>query len=76
MTIPQTDVIEFLQKKGYEIKAYTIFYPATEEFLISEPARTYTTFTATKPGEKQDENTLYDAVFEKEIKQILKIFTI
>lgn len=72
MTIPQTVVMEFLQKKGYEIKAFTIFYPAIEEFLISEPARTFNTFTATKPWEKQCENTLYDKVLEKEVQELLK----
>lgn len=70
--IPQIDVIKFLQKKGYEVKAFTFNVPPTEEFLISEPGYTVNTFTATKDAEKQGYDTLYLNVFEKEIKEFLK----
>ena len=71
MHIPQLDVINFLQKKGYEVKAYTLVFPATEEMLLSEPRTEIHTFTATKPGQNQSEETLFLNVFEKEIKEFL-----
>ena len=72
MHIPQLDVINFLQKKGYEVKAYTLVFPATEEMLLSEPRTEIHTFTATKPNENQTEENLFLHVFEKEIKDFLK----
>lgn len=69
--LPQLDVINFLQKKGYEVKAYTLVLPATEEMLLSEPRTEIHTFTATKPDEKQSEENLFLNVFEKEIKEFL-----
>ena len=72
MHIPQLDVINFLQKKGYEVKAYTLVFPATEEMLLSEPRTEIHTFTATKPDESQSEESLFLNVFEKEIKEFLK----
>lgn len=72
MHTPQSDVFTFLQMRGYEIKPFFFEVPATEEFLLSEPAFTVNTFTATKPGEKQGYDTLYLNVFEKEIKTFLK----
>ena len=74
MTMPQMDIIAFLQKKGYEVKAFSYVLPATEEFLISEPQLQVNTFTATKPEEKQCEKTEYLNVFEKEIKAFLSDF--
>ena len=71
MHIPQLDVINFLQKKGYEVKAYTLVFPATEEMLLSEPRAELHTFTATKPNENQSEENLFLNVFEKEIKEFL-----
>ena len=71
MHIPQLDVINFLQKKGYEVKAYTLVFPATEEMLLSEPRTEIHTFTATKPDESQSEETLFLNVFKKEIKHFL-----
>ena len=72
MHLPQTEIFEFLQKKGYEVKAFPIHYPAKEEFLLSEPATVWHTFTATKPGESQNPQNQYLKVFENEFKQILK----
>ena len=40
--------------------------------LLSEPRKELHTFTATKEGEIQSENTLYLKVFEKEIKELLR----
>ena len=71
MHIPQLDVINFLQKKGYEVKAYTLVFPATEEMLLSEPRTEIHTFTATKDGQSQSEENLFLNVFEKEIKHFL-----
>lgn len=73
MHLPQMDVINFLQKKGYEVKAFSIVVPACEEFLTSEPAFLLSTFTATKDGQLQTYDTLYLNVFEKEIKDFLKL---
>ena len=72
MHLPQLDVINFLQKKGYEVKAFTLIFPATEEMLLSEPRTELHTFTATKPNENQSEENLFLNVFEKEIKEFLK----
>ena len=71
MHLPQVDIINFLQKKGYEVKAYTLVFPATEEMLLSEPRTEIHTFTATKPDENQSEENLFLNVFEKEIKEFL-----
>lgn len=72
LTLPQIDVINFLQKKGYEVKAFTLVLPATEEMLLSEPRTEIHTFTATKPDENQSEENLFLNVFEKEMKEFLK----
>ena len=72
MHIPQIDVINFLQKKGYEVKAFTLVLPATEQMLLSEPRTEIHTFTATKPDENQSEENLFLNVFENEIKEFLK----
>lgn len=72
MHLPQMDVINFLQKKGYNVIAFKQIIPASEELLISEPRLEFYTFTATKQGEKQNDDTLYLKVFEKEIKELLK----
>ena len=72
MHLPQIDVINFLQKKNYEIKAFTIHHPAVEEFLISAPPHIENTFTATKSGEAQSKKNLYLNVFESELKELLK----
>ena len=74
LTIPQTEIFQFLQCKGYEIKAYSISYEAEEEFLITEPAHTWHTFTATKDNEKQSVKNQFLIVFKKEVKELLKPF--
>lgn len=72
MNIPQGDIISFLQMRGYEIKAFVQVIPAEESMLITEPRKEIHTFTATKSWQRQCENTLYLAIFEKEIKELLK----
>ena len=72
MHLPQISVINFLQKKGYEIKAYILVLDAEESILLSEPRREICTFTATKCGEPQNAHSIYLNVFENEIKQLLK----
>jgi hypothetical protein len=72
LTIPQTEIFQFLQGKGYEIKGFPIHTPAKEEFLITEPAHTWHTFTATKKDEEQSNENQFLKVFQKEIKEILK----
>ena len=57
LTLPQIDVINFLQKKGYEVKAFTLVLPATEEMLLSEPRTEIHTFTATKQDERDRKST-------------------
>lgn len=73
MHLPQSDVIAFLQMKGYEIKAFVQKLPATEEMLVNEPKTEFYTFTATKSDEEQSSDNLYLKRFETEIKELLKI---
>jgi len=71
--LPKEDIIAFLIKKGYTVKPFTVVVPPTEEFLISEPAFTYTTFTAMKTYEKPGYQDFYLKVFENEIKGFLNL---
>ncbi|MBU4536965.1 MAG: hypothetical protein L6264_07415 [Weeksellaceae bacterium] len=73
LTIPQTEIFQFLQSKGYEIKAYPIHHEAVEEFLITEPVHIWHTFTATKKDEEQSGDNQFLKVFKKEVKNLLKI---
>ena len=73
MDLSQPKILDYLAKKGYEIKAFRCYYPPKEEMLISEPELTKWTFTATKDSEPQSEENLYLKVFEKEIKNLLKL---
>lgn len=72
--IPQLDIINFLQSRGYEVKAYSYTEPAEQGFIIDEPPREVYTFTATKEGEEQSPETLFLKIFEREIKTLLKEF--
>ncbi|MDY3352316.1 hypothetical protein PG357_10025 [Riemerella anatipestifer] len=72
--IPQMDIIQFLQRRGYEIKPYVYREPAEKGFLIDEPPFEWHTFTATKEGEEQGKDNLFLNVFEKEVKNLLKEF--
>ncbi|MEJ8606258.1 hypothetical protein JSO56_04895 [Riemerella anatipestifer] len=72
--IPKMDIIQFLQKRGYEVKAFVYREPAEKGFLIDEPPFEWHTFTATKEGEEQSKDNLFLNVFEKEVKNLLKEF--
>ena len=69
--IPQTQILEFLSRKGYRIEAYRQVIPATEEMLISEPEIINHTFVALKKDEPPNDNAIYLKVFEREIKALL-----
>ncbi|MDO4763852.1 MAG: hypothetical protein Q4A00_05670 [Flavobacteriaceae bacterium] len=74
MDLPQTEILEFLNQKGYKTESFRYEIPATEEMLISEPCIVQHTFTATKNGELQSKDTLYLKVFEREMQAYLKEF--
>lgn len=61
-------------EKGYQIKFYSYIIPASEEFLVSEPAMMVNTFTATKGDEEQSPENAYDLIFQKELKSDLNLF--
>ena len=71
----QGQIIRFLQSQGYEVKGYYLNHPAQEGLLVSEPAVSRWTFTATKEGEKQSNKNIYTNVFEREIKSFFKEFS-
>lgn len=73
MDLSQPKILDYLAKKGYEIKAFCCCYPPKEEMLISESELTEWTFTATKDSEPQSKENHYLKVFEKEIKNLLKL---
>nr|DAX96976.1 MAG TPA: hypothetical protein [Caudoviricetes sp.] len=73
--ISQGQIIRFLQSQGYEVKGYYLNLPAQEGLLVSEPAVSRWTFTATKEGEKQSNENIYTNVFEREIKDFFKTFS-
>lgn len=68
MHIPQEQIFEFLQKRGYEIIAYLWNY-GDETFPNGKTKNEVWTFTATKANEIQSEEALYLSVFENELKQ-------
>lgn len=69
---PHESIFAFLQKKGYKIKPWLYCYE-DETFPNGANYHESWTFTATKPDEIQCEETIFTAVFEKEIKEILNI---
>ena len=71
----QGHIIKFLQSQGYEVKGYYLNLPAQEGLLVSEPAVSRWTFTATKGNEKQSNDNIYTNVFEREIKRFFKEFS-
>lgn len=68
----QRQIIKFLQRQGYEVKGYHLNLPAQESLLVSEPAISRWTFTATKGNEKQSNENIYTDVFEREIKRFFQ----
>ncbi|BBQ07953.1 hypothetical protein [Elizabethkingia anophelis] len=73
MHLPQTDVISYLHRKGYEVKAFAYILEAEESMLLNEPKMEVYSFTATKGNEEQSKENHYLKVFETEIKQDLKV---
>lgn len=71
ISIPQSEIFEFLQKNGYEIKSWLWQYE-DETFPNGVTLHENWTFTATKNDELQSEKTLYLTVFEREMKGLLK----
>ena len=71
LTIPHESIFAFLQKKGYEIKPWLYCYE-DDSFPAGKTHHERLTFTATKEGQNQSEETLFLNVFEKEIKDFLK----
>lgn len=69
--LPQSKILEFLAKKGYNIEAYRQYYPPVDEMLTSSKEWVNYTFVAVKENETPDESNLYLKVFEKEIKALL-----
>ena len=71
LTLPHETIFAFLQKKGYEIKPWLYCYE-DESFPAGKTHHERLTFTATKDGQNQSEETLFLNVFEKEMKEVLK----
>lgn len=71
MDLPQTQILEFLNQKGYRIEAYRLYLPPTEEILVSEKELLKWSFCALKPNEMPSSEKDYLKVFEREIKQLL-----
>ncbi|OBW40826.1 hypothetical protein AB670_02777 [Chryseobacterium sp. MOF25P] len=67
----QSEIFEFLQKKGYEIKSW-LWEFTDETFPNGIASHESWTFTACKTGENQSEENIFIKVFDKEIQQILK----
>lgn len=72
MNIPQSQMLDFLSKKGYDVKSWLWRYEDTT-FPNETTKHESWTFTATKKGEKQSEANIYTAVFEEEIRKVLKL---
>lgn len=71
LQLPHESIFSFLQSKGYQVKVWKWKFQ-DETFPGGITNYENWTFTATKEGEDQNEETMFLKVFEKEIKQILK----
>lgn len=71
INLTQTEIFEFLLKKGYEIRSW-LWQFTDDTFPNGLTHHSTWTFTACKIGEYQNEKTIYTKVFDKEIKEILK----
>jgi ketol-acid reductoisomerase len=67
----QSQIFEFLQKQGYEVKSW-LWQFTDETFPGGITSHESWTFTACKTGEIQSEERIYTKVLNKEIKQILE----
>ena len=75
LTVPHESIFAFLQKKGYEIKPWLYCYK-DESFPNGKTYHERLTFTATKEDQSQSEETLFNTVFEKEVKGMMKDFAV
>ena len=75
LTLPHESIFAFLQKKGYEIKPWLYCYK-DESFPNGTSYHENWTFTATKDGQNQSEETLFNTVFENEVKGMMKDFAV
>ena len=73
MDLSQTQILEFLNQKGYRIEAYRLYLPPKEEMLVSETELLKWSFCALKPDEMPSSEKDYLKVFEKEIKRLLRL---
>jgi len=71
LNFTQSQIFEFLQKQGYEIKSW-LWQFTDETFPGGFSFHESWTFTACKVGETQSEETIYTKVLDKEIQQIFK----
>ena len=74
-TLPHESIFAFLQKKGYEIKPWLYCYK-DESFPNGISHHESWTFTATKNGQNQSEETLFNTVFENEVMGMMKDFAV
>ena len=75
LTLPHETIFAFLQKKGYEIKPWLYCYK-DESFPNGKTYHERLTFTATNEDQSQSEETLFNTVFEKEVKGMMKDFAV
>ncbi len=73
--LPHESIFAFLQKRGYETKPWLYEYE-DETFPNGKTLHEHWTFTATKKGEDQSEESLFSIVFENEFKELLKELSI
>lgn len=71
LNIYHEDIFAFLTKKGYEIKPYLHTW-TDAAFPSGVTQHEKYTFTATKEGQAQSEETIFHTVFEKEVKEMMK----
>lgn len=70
LNFTQSQIFEFLQNQGYEIKSW-LWEFTDETFPGGVTSHQIWTFTACKVTEKQSEETIYTKVFNNEVKQLL-----
>ena len=73
MDLSQTQILEFLNQKGYRVEAYRLYLPPKEEMLVSEKELLKWSFCTLKPDEMPSSEKDYLKVFEKEIKRLLRL---
>lgn len=71
MDLPQNQILEYLNGKGYRIEAYRRYFPPDEEMLVSEKELFQWSFSALKESENPSSDNDYLKVFEREMKKLL-----